>query len=448
MTGRLKIFLFFYQIAWSFGLPFLLLYFLYRSYRDPDYRRNLNERFGFGQRVEANVWVHTVSIGELRAVEPLLRSLLTKNETVIVTCITPAARRYGNQMFSKEIEKSQISFQFAPLEFFGAYNRFFKHSKPTLGLIVEQEIWPIMIGSAYIKSVPIYLINSQMTNSGMKKVKWLAMIFGHCCSLATGVFAKSEASAKNFLALGAKNISVVGELRFDQFIPMSHTDAALSFRKSANLFNRPTFVICSMTSDEEDIYIKSLVDVKEKLSKLGVSAPLFILVPRAIERFDKVLKKLGRAGLRSVIRSEAFSKDLVSLKEIDWDEMDVLLGDSFGEMFFYMGLAETAIVGGGFNPSGAHNIIEPLMLDLNTLVGPHIWTILFPVREAEAAGLVTVVADQPSLVREMLKTYNSDIILDKRDRFFAIYSGATQKTLNILFEQGCLKILKNETIRK
>ena len=113
-----------------------------------------------------------------------------------------------------------------------------------------------------------------------------------------------------------------------------------------------------------------------------------------------------------------------------------------------MGLAETAIVGGGFNPSGAHNIIEPLMLDLNTLVGPHIWTILFPVREAEAAGLVTVVADQPSLVSEMLKTYNSDFILDKRDRFFAIYSGATQKTLNILFEQGRLKILKNETIRK
>ena len=439
MTDRLKRFLCLYQVFWWLGLPFLLLYFLFRSYRDSDYRRNWAERFGFGSTFDANVWVHAVSLGELRAVEPLLRSLLAKNKTIIVTCITPAGRRYGLKMFSKEIAKSRMDVRFAPFELFGAYGRFFKRFTPTLGLIVEQEIWPIMLGAGHVYSVPIYLINSQMTNYGVKKVKWLTAIFGHWSALATGICAKSEVSAQNFKALGAQNVLAVGELRFDQVIPEWQTVAALSFRKSAGLLGRPTFVICSMKSDEEEIYIQSIVDAKKKFVASGFLAPLFILVPRALERFDKVLKSLEKAELRSVKRSEAFDDRLVSLTAFEWDKVDVLIGDSFGEMFFYMGLAKTAIVGGGFNPSGAHNIIEPLMLGLNTLVGPYIWTIIFPAVEAQAAGLVTIVDDKSTLVTKMFTTYNADIETVQRAEFLSVYSGATEKTLNILLEQGNLR---------
>ena len=58
-----------------------------------------------------------------------------------------------------------------------------------------------------------------------------------------------------------------------------------------------------------------------------------------------------------------------------------------GEMFFYLGLCDRAIVGGGFVSKGAHNIIEPLALRKPVIVGPHTWTITYPVVEAMAAGL-------------------------------------------------------------
>jgi 3-deoxy-D-manno-octulosonic-acid transferase len=438
ISHRLKLFLCLYQFAWWLGLPFIFLYLLIRSHKDSDYRYNLEERFGFGPTFEANVWVHAVSLGEMRAVEPLLRSLLAKNKTLVVTCHTPAGRRYGLEAFSTEISKSQMCVRFAPFELFGAYRRFFKRFKPVLGLVVEQEIWPIMLGSGCINAVPIYLINSQMTNFGVKKVAWFTMLFGHCSSLATGVFTKSEASANNFKSLGAKNVLVIGELRFDQIIPTWQTNGARNFRKSAGLLARPTFVICSMTSDEEEIYIQAISEVKRKFADFGVLAPLFVLVPRALERFDVVFESLGRVELKAVKRSETFDDSLVPIKVFEWDEVDVLLGDSFGEMFFYMELAKTAIVGGGFNPSGAHNIIEPLMLGLNTLVGPHIWTIMFPTMEAQAAGLVTVVDDSVALVTEMLAAYDDNIEKSQRTNFLAVYSGATEKTLKVLAEQGHL----------
>jgi 3-deoxy-D-manno-octulosonic-acid transferase len=78
------------------------------------------------------------------------------------------------------------------------------------------------------------------------------------------------------------------------------------------------------------------------------------------------------------------------------------------------------------------------MLGLNTLVGPHIWTIMFPTMEAQAAGLVTVVDDSVALVTEMLAAYDDNIEKSQRTNFLAVYSGATEKTLKVLAEQGHL----------
>ena len=88
------------------------------------------------------------------------------------------------------------------------------------------------------------------------------------------------------------------------------------------------------------------------------------------------------------MRSKEISPDLTGLPDLG--DVDVLLGDSFGEMFFYLAAADAVIVGGGFVEKGAHNVIEPLALGKPVITGPHVWTIEYPGVEAREAGVLTV----------------------------------------------------------
>ncbi len=99
-------------------------------------------------------------------------------------------------------------------------------------------------------------------------------------------------------------------------------------------------------------------------------------------------------------------------------------------MYFYLSMGDQVIVGGGFSPKGAHNIIEPLALRKPVIVGPHVGTIEYPFTEAEAAGVAQSVADADALVRALLSPAHADT--NRINAFILSHSGATQKTLAAL----------------
>ena len=107
-------------------------------------------------------------------------------------------------------------------------------------------------------------------------------------------------------------------------------------------------------------------------------------------------------------------------------------------MFFYLAIAQTAIAGGGFEKSGAHNIIEPLMLGLRVLVGPYIWTIKFPAAEAMESGLLTLIEKEESLAYEAIRYYDEDMIRKNITGFLISNSGATDRTISALKKMGHL----------
>ena len=111
-----------------------------------------------------------------------------------------------------------------------------------------------------------------------------------------------------------------------------------------------------------------------------------------------------------------------------FDGHDVLLGDSLGEMFFYLALADRVIVGGGFTPRGAHNIIEPLLLRKPVLTGPWVWPIEFPFTEAKAAGVAVSVPDQDALLAALGEPLRDQSV--QIDAFLAQHIGASARTLD------------------
>ena len=422
--------------------PIVIGYFILRSKKDHRYLENFAERFGFGKSPAGCVLIHTASIGEFRGSFPFIQQLLNRKEKLVISCLTPVARSYACDKLSHEIETGLVVVRYLPLEYFMAFRNFFSRNKPKLVLICELETWPIFIASCYLRKIPVYLINSQITKEAIRRINIITKLFGHPVELVSGVAAKSVEHAMNFRLMGQKNVVSTGEFRFDQLIPDTHVLSGNSALSVVNQKNRSVIGFSSVIFGEADIYIKCMKSLKEFSAEKGLLKPLYVFVPRAPEAFNDTFKKIEEAGLSVVRRSESFSEDLKPKTSIDWNNIDVLLGDSFGEMYFYLKLCDHVVAGGGFWHTGAHNIIEQLQLHKPVTVGPEIWTIKFPALQAEEAGLLKVVKD-PAELQGNLSLFLENNITDKisRDKFegfLKVYAGASNKALAMLESKGLI----------
>jgi 3-deoxy-D-manno-octulosonic-acid transferase len=415
-SPKLRLALIVYSVVWWVMMPVVLAYLWRRGRKDPTYAQHIAERFGrYRKRSEEPVWVHAVSLGEMRSATPLIRALLAKGETILTTHFTPAGRREAEREFAKEIASGQVQTVWVPFEYGFSYRRFLKHFAPKYGLVMEIEIWPRMIVACHKHGTPLFMCNAQYPKKSFEKDTsgWglrAALLEGFA-----GGFVKSDGQRARFAAVNMPNIHITGELRFDQPIPQSHLEAAKSATPLLTK-GRPTFTLTSVVEGEDAIYIRMIKETP---------GAFFIYVPRAPERFDEVAQMLDDAGLKYARRSTLLDVDL-TLKD-GADDIDVLLGDSMGEMYFYLGLCDRAIVGGGFVTKGAHNVIEPLALKKPVIVGPHTWTIEYPATEAIAAGVCAHVMTEAELIATV---QNPPLVTgDQITQFYDDHAGGVIRTL-------------------
>jgi 3-deoxy-D-manno-octulosonic-acid transferase len=374
---RLWLFLRLWSLLWHLGLPFVLLYLRRRGRKDPLYMQYLGERFGrYPRAMPGAVWVHAVSLGELRSAVPLIRSLLDRGETVVTTQFTPAGRREAEKVFAAEIQAGRLTSVWVPFETSWAYRGFFTAFRPKLGLVMEIEIWPRMIFASRRAGIPLFMCNAQYPVDSMARDARIGIRPALMRGFA-GALVKSELQAQRFASVGVRNITVTGELRFDQPVPAGQLAAAARLRPAFG--SRRVIAFASVTEPEENLFLAAAAAILARQDP-----PLIVFIPRAPERFDAVAASLAVRGLRTARRSEALDRSFKPQSEL---VCDVLLGDTLGEMYFYLGLADRVVVGGGFQPKGSHNIIEPLALKLPVIVGPHIQTIEYPAVEAMQAGV-------------------------------------------------------------
>ena len=417
---RTRVFLWVWEVVWTLGLPLIRLYLRRRARADPMYAAHLGERLGtYPVTLDAAVWVHAVSLGEVRSAVPLVAALLARGERVVTTHFTPAGRREAERVFAADIAAGRLVAAWVPLETTRAYRRFLAAFRPRYGLVMEIEIWPRMVRAADRAGVPLFMCNAQYPSQSIARdAKGWGLRRDVMCGFA-GAFVKSDLQADRFAAVGVRNIHVTGELRFDQPVPPAQIAAAERVVSA----DRPVICFASVVEGEDDLYL----DVIKRLLA-GPRPPRIVYVPRQQARFDAVAGMMAARGLRVARRSELFDAGLRVTGPTDWD---VLLGDSMGEMYFYLALASRVVVGGGFTPHGAHNIIEPLALRRPVLVGPHIHTIEYPATEAIAAGVCRHVGTAESLFDALLGGWPGPTEAEIA-AFFAAHAGATARTLAAL----------------
>lgn len=427
----LTLFMLAYRVLWTLLLPVVILYLWKRGRRDADYWADLRERFGV-YRVPLPrdaIWVHAVSLGEIRSATALIQMLVARGDRVVITNFTPAGRREAKRQFATDIAAGRVAVVWVPFDMAWTYARFFRACTPRIGLTLEVEVWPMMIHAARRAGVPLFMCNGQYGTRPLTRDSRGLRIRQRVMRGLSGVFVKSQMQAARFETVGVGPITITGELRFDQPIPQALVDAAQAAR-SMFAHSGEVIAIASGVEGEEELFVSLITRVRAAAIAAGRDAPLFVYVPRAPERFDAVAEKIAAAGLNLQRRSLAFTPDLAVTQNLLPAETAVILGDSLGEMFFYLGLSDRVIVGGGFTPAGAHNIIEPLSLRRPVVTGPHTWPIEYPFVEAEAAGVALSVPDCDAMAAYLAEPLGD--MSAKIDAFLQEHAGASAQTVQAI----------------
>jgi 3-deoxy-D-manno-octulosonic-acid transferase len=425
---RLRAALIGYTLLWTLGLPAALIYLRRRARKDPLYGEHLAERFGkYRDPLPGAIWVHAVSLGEMRSAVPLIRALLDRGETVVTTHFTPAGRREAERALAPEIAAGRVRAVWVPFEYGWAFRRFFRAFRPKYGLVMEIEVWPRMVMAARAAGVPLFMCNAQYPSKSFARDTTRTPVRAELMRGFAGALVKSGLQRDRFSSVGVTNIAVTGELRFAQAIPPAQVAAAAGARPLL-AGQRRVIAFASVIAGEDDLFLDVIARTREAHAAAGLPAPFFVYVPRAPERFDETAGRLVATGLAMLRRSAALGPDLAPTA--DPGSLDILLGDSLGEMYFYLALSDLVVVGGGFMPKGSHNIIEPLVLGKPVIVGPETWTIEYPAEEAIAAGICRRVT--PGELAAALAPGAPEPTPDAIRRFLDDHAGAVEKTLTAI----------------
>jgi len=426
-----------YNALWWIIAPLAVLRLLIRSRKERGYREHIGERFGYsrGRLPEDNaplIWVHAVSVGETRAAQPLIDALLEArpDARILLTHMTPSGRATGVEIFGDRVLRSYL-----PYDMPHAVRRFLRAWRPSLGLVMETEVWPTLIDECRRADVPLVLTNARMSARSYKR----AAKFGGATKDVFGGFARvlaqSPADAERLTSLGARNVAVLGNLKFDMSSPPELVARGHAWR--AAIGARPVWVAASTREGEEELILQAF-------AALGVDDALLILVPRHPQRFDEVAALVEKAGLRVERRStwapdaKVASAAVTSAGGVPAlaSGVNVLLGDSMGELGAYYAASDLAFIGGSLLPLGGQNLIEACAAGVPVLIGPHTFNFTQATNDAIADGAALRVNDPAALARGL-----RDIFTDKPRRlamcaaassFAAKHRGATFRTVSVL----------------
>ena len=330
-----------------------------KGLRDPAYRDRLSERWGF-TRVFAPagaapcLWIHAVSVGEVQAAAPLIRALLKKypQRSLLITTATPTGAQRVRALFGDSVRHAYL-----PYDLPGAVRRFLDRVRPSLGIVMEREIWPNLFAACERRRIPILLASARISERSAVRHRKFARLFGDALSGNVTVAAQTSQDAERYRSIGARRVLVTGNVKFDIEVPQAAREAGETLR-AAQFANRPVWVAGSTHDGEEQQILAAHRTVTAQRSDA-----LLVLVPRHPNRFDAV---------RAWLKSEQIEFASRSRNESVTPATSVLLVDTLGELMMFYAAADVAFVGGSLITTvGGHNLLEPAVLERPVLVGPH-----------------------------------------------------------------------------
>jgi len=400
-----------YSLLLRLVTPLYVLRVQWRGRREPIYASALGERLGFYRESIAPgaIWVHAVSLGETRAAAPLLAALRAARPgaRILLTHGTATGRAAGQALLRPGDAQLWL-----PFDLPGAVRRFLRHADPAVGVLMETEIWPNLVALASARGVPVVLANARMSERSRRRGERVDALLRPAFESLAAALAQTDADAVRLRDAGVRDVSVVGNLKYDIV-----ADDRLLARGRAwrNGLTRGVVVAASTREGEEAMLLAAW-------RSIAAPRPLLVVVPRHPQRFEAVAELIAGAGF-ALSRRSAWPGDE---RPAAAAAADVWLGDSMLEMPAWYALADVALLGGSFAPLGGQNLIEAAACGCPVVMGPHTFNFSDAAELALAAGAATRVADMAAGVAAAvaLASPSSASTRDDRSRLALAFASA------------------------
>jgi len=385
-----------YTAIFYLALPLYFGRLIIRSVQNPEYLNRWSERLGFGSNLPTDgkdiLWIHAVSVGEVNASIPLVRSLLDdySNCEILVTTSTPT----GSKILLDKMG-ARVKHQYAPLDLPFCLNAFLDRWNPKAFIILETEIWPNILSICKERGIFTALVNARLSERSKERYSNFKDLISEALNNLDLLVAQYITDAERFKELNnSLEIEVCGNLKFDQEIPEEMEAISSSIRESwANGVERPTLIAASTHETEEAFVLDAFTEILSEIKEA-----LLIIVPRHPERFRGVYESIRERKLSLARRSK---------KEDVTPEVQVLLGDTMGELNFLYSVSDIAFVGGSLVDHGGQNLLEPASLGLCICSGRSLRNFKEIADELEKSGALLLIDDTKDLVK-----YFTEIISD------------------------------------
>ncbi|QDK99418.1 3-deoxy-D-manno-octulosonic acid transferase [Acinetobacter tandoii] len=391
------------------------------------YQQECLERFGpFQSHKNLNtIWFHAVSVGETNAAQPLIEHYLKQGHPVLVTNTTKTGQARAKSLFNKAPYQALFQAVYLPADQKGLVQAFFQKYQPKILILVETELWPNLIDQAQAFKVPTILVNARLS---AKSAQGYAKVSGLTQAMLKGLnqlLAQDAATAERFIQLGAARsvTQVVGSIKFDIHAPEQFVQQAIRLKHDWQLVGRKIITIASTHAPEEQKLLSALQPYLQQYPDL-----LCIVVPRHPERFDEVYQIAQNLNLQTSRRSQQQSIQA---------DTQVFLADSMGELWLWYALSQVCFVGGSLNePGGGHNILEPIALNVPTILGKNYFNFQTIVDEFVQANAVKVVdtAEQAAAVLMQLldNTEQAQQLNQAAQQIMQLNKGSLQKHIQAI----------------
>jgi 3-deoxy-D-manno-octulosonic-acid transferase len=416
-----------YTVLYALGFVVLSPGFLYKMWKRGKYKENFFQRFGryspeLRQRLAAKTgkrcWIQAVSVGEVNLALLLIKELPQFQIVLSTTTSTGYA-------LAKERLPADVTLLYFPQDFPPCLRRAYDLIAPDCVVLVESEVWPNHIWEGARRNVPIFLINARMSPRSARRHRKVQWLFRHVFDKLTLVCAQSEEDAVNFRALGARQVQLTGNLKYDASLPHAATrivDPVQVLKEVGVSPLRPILVAGSTHPGEEEILFDLLHELRKKMPDL-----FLILVPRHVERTPEIIELAKRKNISFVLRKDgpASATDPVCL-----------LVNTTGELRWFYNVATVIFVGKSLVGEGGQNIVEAAATGHPVVFGPNMQNFKAIAAEFVAAGACVQVQDRYELehaFRDLLSdehlcakiTAAAKIVIERN-------IGATDRTVSLI----------------
>jgi len=398
----------FFSILFS---PLILAAFLIK----PKFRAGFWQKIGLKplnsnyNKQKQSIWFHAVSVGEVNAVEALVK--LAKKEfpdyNIAITTVTKTGQEVANAKF-KNIADIIAYF---PYDNKFSVNSAIKSLNPKMVIIAETEIWPAFCNELNKKNIPLILVNGRISPNSYKGYKKAEFFFKKVLNNFSLMLMQTEDDMNRIVDIGAspEKVQVMGNLKFDITNVLDKSEIK-ELKQSLKIDNHNVLIAGSTHKGEDEIIINIYKRLKVEIKDLKL-----IIAPRHPERNDEVLKLVCKTGFKIGLRS----------KNSHFKHTDIILLDTMGELSKLYSVSKIAFIGGSFSGTGGHNPLESAIYGVPIVSGADVFNfkdIYKLMTETQSAFLVNSENQLSVTIRELLNNTEK-------------YSSASNACLN-LFEKN------------